>query len=181
MMWGGGEQGDQLHQLFSLGRNCSGSCSGCRRCLCFPGLKAEPGMSPCPELPLCLQHLGSVGASAPLTTFFRNTGSTGQEEPLDPLSGAHIPCTAQPRWDGDSEPLEEPPTLSHLLRQWEPLNIFHCPSQAGWPIWERALPNNDSILPGEVSPPRQPSRVRVQFAFLQHRGKIIPWMTQICS
>lgn len=82
MMWGGGEQGDQLHQLFSLGRNCSGSCSGSRRCLCFPGLKAEPGMSPCLELPLCLQHLGSVGAPAPVTTSFRNTGSGGQEKSL---------------------------------------------------------------------------------------------------
>lgn len=181
MMWGGGEQGDQLHQLFSLGRNCSGSCSGSRRCLCFPGLKAELGMSPWLELPLCLQHVGSVGASVPVTTFFRNTGSRGQEESLEPLSGACLPSTAQPRWDGDSELLEEPPTLSHPLSQWEPWDIFHCPSQTGWPIWERALSNDDSILPGEVSPPRQPSRVRVQFAFLQHRGKILPWVTQIFS
>lgn len=95
MMWGGGEQGDQLHQLFSLGRNCSGSCSGSRRCLCFPGLKAEPGMSPCPSCPCASNIWGIVGASAPVTAFFRNTGSRGQEESLD-LPGAVSPPLPSP-------------------------------------------------------------------------------------
>lgn len=107
-------------------------------------------------------------------------GPEARRNPLIPSLGHVSPPLLSPG-GMVTELLEEPPTLSHPLRQWEPWDIFCCPSQVGWPIWERALSNDDSILPGEVSPPRQPSWVRVQFAFLQHRGKILSWVTQICS
>lgn len=126
--------------------------------------------SPCPELPLCPQHPGRVGVSAPVTAFFRNTGSRTRRNPCDPCLGSQRDGQVSPALlsPGDSELLPLRAIPSDI---WSPWDISLCPSQARWPIWERALPNDDSVLPGEVSPPRQPSRVRVQFSFPQHRGK----------
>lgn len=45
-MWGGGERGDQLHQLFSLGRNRAGKLLELQEVLVLSSLKAELGTDP---------------------------------------------------------------------------------------------------------------------------------------
>lgn len=50
-MWGGGERGDQLHQLFSLGRNRAGKLLRLREVPVRRRAEAEPGTEPSSELP----------------------------------------------------------------------------------------------------------------------------------